>query len=182
MNITYIVLLRGINVSGQKKILMADLRSFLEGASFQNVQTHIQSGNIILESSISDTQKVAEKIKTLIKEKYGFDVPTLVRTRQYLIDVVNANPLVKQTETNSKKIYVTFLDKPPIVDIVGKLKAINYTPEVWVIHQDYIYFYSPENYGNAKMSNNLFEQKLKVSATTRNWRTINKLIELAGES
>jgi len=179
MNNTYIALMRGINVSGQKKILMADLRTYLEESSFYNVRTYIQSGNIIFESEIANVGEITEKIKSVIKDRYGFDVPTLVRTKQYLLDVVKSNPFVEQTEENSKRIYLTFLDKYPDVEFVHKLKEIDYSPEEWEIQQDYIYFYSPDNYGNAKMSNNLFEQKLKVSATTRNWRTVNKLIELA---
>ena len=87
----YIALLRGINVSGQKKIKMADLRTYLGDAGLQDVQTYIQSGNIVFKSENADKAELAQKISDEIKEAYGFDVPVLVLTADYLQSAIEQN-------------------------------------------------------------------------------------------
>ena len=77
---TYIALLRGINVSGQKLIKMADLKIYLTELKFSNIRTYIQSGNIVFETDSSDEVALAKLIENKITEKYQFDVPTMIRT------------------------------------------------------------------------------------------------------
>ncbi|MBL4736014.1 MAG: DUF1697 domain-containing protein [Flavobacteriales bacterium] len=176
---TYIAMLRGINVSGQKKILMADLRGYMEELGLQKVETYIQSGNIIFCSSIESRDELASQIKTKILEQYGFEVPTLVKRVGDLEFVLANCPFAKDPGKDVSRWYVTFLGGEPDEDRIVKLKEYNYSPEEYVLEGVNIYFYSPNGYGDAKMNNNFFEAKLKVSATTRNWRTVNKLVEMA---
>lgn len=176
---TYIAILRGINVSGQKKIKMADLKIYLEELSFQNVQTYIQSGNIIFKYKSTNAVSLERMIEKKILEKYGFNVPTLVKTPDEIEYVIKNNPFLKDKKKATDRMYVTFLSEMPEKDNVKNLKDFNYNPEEYILDGKNIFFYSPNGYGNAKMNNNFFEKKLKVDATTRNWKTVNKLFELA---
>lgn len=175
----YIALLRGINVSGQKKIKMVDLRAHLAELPFENIQTYIQSGNIIFEHLPADHAVLEQMIHDKIQEKYGFDVPVLIKTAEELNHVLTHVPFEEEIESEPKKIYFTFLDEEASPDRIETLAEVNYHPEKYVIEGKNIYFYSPTGYGRAKMSNNFFEKKLKVSATTRNLRTTRILFEMA---
>ncbi len=174
----YVAILRGINVSGQKKVKMADLRIYLSELNFYNVQTYIQSGNIIFEYDSDDIKFLENQIKNKIKEKYNFDVPTIVITKKEIEYVLKNNPFKIDQKNDHKKNYVTFLAKLPAKDKIEKLKEVDYSPEKFVLDGKYIYLFFPDGAGKAKLTNNFFESKLKVEATTRNWKTINKLYEL----
>jgi len=175
----YIAILRGINVSGQKMIKMAELRVHLAEIKLTNIQTYIQSGNIVFESEGMSSSDLEIAIQNKIKEKYGFDVPVLVKTPDELKDAVKRNPFIKEIEDDPKKVYITFLAHTPELTKVEALKVVDYSPEKYVIVGKVVYIFPPNGYGNAKMNNNFFEKKLKVVATTRNWKTVNVLIEMS---
>lgn len=174
----YIILLRGINVSGQKKILMADLRELLNSSGFGEVQTYIQSGNIIIASEAT-AENVSEKIQKKVFEEYKFEVKVFVLTPQELQQTVEENPFAADETKDVSRTYVTFLEEQP--KNTEALKGFKFPEEEFVLKGRSIYFYSPNSYGRAKMNNNFFEKKLGLQATTRNWRTITKLIEMVGE-
>lgn len=179
---TYIALLRGINVSDQKLIKMADLRMHLAKLKLDNIQTYIQSGNIVFQSNGKSCEKLENLIRSKIKEKYDFDVPTLVKTPADLIDVIKRNPFKEEVESDSKRIYITFLSDHPEQSKIESLKEVDYSPEKYAVDGDIVFFFSPNGYGKAKMNNNFFENKLKVNATTRNWKTVNTLLEMSSQS
>jgi uncharacterized protein (DUF1697 family) len=175
---TYIALLRGINVSGQKKIRMSDLKDLFERLDFKDVQTYIQSGNVIFKSIPAAVTKLEEKIKKEIRNHFGFDVTVLIVTPEELERTIKKNPFLKNKQV-ADKMYVTFLSGAPAPANISKLKEIDPSPEEYFIDGKSIYLFFPKDYGRAKMNNNLFENKLKVFATTRNWKTINRLFEMA---
>lgn len=151
---------------------MAELREILNNLGFQNVQTYIQSGNIILNSSDSKFL-INKKIKEAILSKFGYDVPVISKTILEWERAIKNYPFSLE---NEKIVAFTFLDKEP------KLKAIeinNLGEDKYKINADVIYMYCPNGFGKSKITNNLFEKKLKVTATTRNLRTTLKLLELA---
>lgn len=178
---TYIALLRGINVSGQKKIKMADLKSHLEELYFKNIQTYIQSGNVVFEFEDKPPEELEKAILEKIKEKYAFEVPVLLKTPADLAHILTHNPFLNGRNEDITKLFVTFLFEKPASEKVEKLKEVNYSPEEYVVEEKDIYFFSPNGYGRAKMNNSFFEKKLKVFATTRNWKTVNKLKEMASK-
>ena len=178
---TYIILLRGINVSGQKKIRMADLRVLLENAGFEEVRTYIQSGNVILQTGLGGEKKVAGKVSEVIAEAYGFEVKSIAIRPETWNYVLHNNPFLSSRSEDSKRLYVTFLFDLPKGELISKLDPAEYPPEEFIIDGKVLYFFSPLGYGRAKMNNNYWEAKLKVDATTRNWRTVEKLAELAAE-
>lgn len=168
----YIVLLRGINVSGKNKIPMVDLRQLLTVLKFQKVQTYIQSGNIILESNLS-SNVICDTIKIAIKEKFGHEVPVIARTISEWKKAIENYPF--STE-NKKIVAFTFLDRSPKI---SEIEIKNIAEDDFKIDGNVIYMYCPNGFGSSKITNHLFERKLKVTATTRNYNTILKLLEMA---
>ncbi|NJB71835.1 uncharacterized protein (DUF1697 family) [Saonia flava] len=173
---TYIALLRGINVSGQKKILMVDLKKSMEQLGLKEVVTYIQSGNVVFKSEDELVDILEDKIKETIMSNFGFDVPVLVTTFDILNSILLNNPFSKEED---KKQYFVLLKDEPKASLVEEFHETSYNNEDFVIAGQCIYLVCHKGAGNAKLNNNLIERKLKVSATTRNLRTMTKLVELA---
>jgi len=172
---TYITLLRGINVSGQKSIKMADLRESLEHIGFQNVQTYIQSGNVIFDTDIEGKEKIQDVVHAVILKDFGFNVPTLAVTREAVESILEANPFTGEEEN---KLYFVLLKSPPEKSLVDQFNEMQFENEDFHITNDCVYLLCKKGYGNSKLSNNLIERKLKVEATTRNLKTMEKLLEM----
>jgi uncharacterized protein (DUF1697 family) len=168
----YIVLLRGINVSGKSKMLMTELRQMLTTLGFQNIQTYIQSGNIVLDTDKSKLE-VAKLVKEEIKKKFDYDVPVLVRTISEWEKAIANNPYPTDNHKILLFIFLSEVSKEKTFEVNG----IN--NDEFTIVDDVAYIYCPNGFGKSKLSNNLFERKLKVTATSRNLRTTMKLLELA---
>lgn len=168
----YIVLLRGINVSGKNKLPMQDLRELLSELRYENVQTYIQSGNIILDSE-KEKSVLEKEIKEGIKSKFGYDVPVIARTVKGIETAIQGNPYPVD---NEKVVAVIFLS-----DVTTKtdLEINRAEEDQFTILKDVVYIYCPNGFGRSKLTINVFEKKLEVSATSRNWRTTKKLLELA---
>lgn len=181
---TYIAILRGINVSGQKKIKMTDLKAHIKSVGFQKVETYIQSGNIIFETDKKDVKEIESMIQNKIAKEYDFEVLTLVKTLKEIEYAIAHNPFANDTDKEINKIYVTFLSDIPDTQNIKKLEilAVKYSQEEYILDGKNIYFHSSNSYRISKINNNFFENKLKVSATTRNWKTVNKLAEMARKS
>lgn len=176
---TFVAILRGINVSGQKKIRMADLKVLFESLGFENVQTYIQSGNIVFNTAVKKTKKeIANNIEAAINNQYGFHVPTLILTEEELTRAVKKNPFINQEGIDLAKLHLTFLDSAPVLANLQKLEGIDFSPDEFIIDGLNIYVHCPNGYGRTKLSNNFFESKLKVTATTRNWKTVNTLLAM----
>lgn len=175
--IRYIALLRGINVSGQKTIRMEDLRGHFELPGFQNITTYIQSGNVLFETEETNEELLRANIEANLSEKLGYKVPTIIRMFHDMQKVVKNNPFVMKTADDKGKWYVTFLSDVPERDVRGSLGVYSNDAEYARVVNKEVYIYSP-NYGKTCFSNTFIEKKLKVAATTRNWATVNKLLEI----
>jgi uncharacterized protein (DUF1697 family) len=177
----YISILRGINVSGKKMIKMEALRKLYEDMNFKNVATYIQSGNVIFESKATDTKKLQKQVEKNIIKAFGFDVPVIVKERKEVEAVITNNPFISNKKIDITKLHVTFLSEEPDIIHTDKIKDLKYDPDEFIISGNAVYLFCPNGYGNTKLNNNYFESKLKVTATTRNWKTVNELVKLAGE-
>lgn len=175
----YIALLRGINVSGQKLIKMAELRVQLEEVGLQNVQTYIQSGNVVFESNEEDVLKLEQIIANKIKADYDFEVPVMVKDADDLKKAQKNNPYTKDDTRDPKKVYVAFLSEKPRQERMDVLAEVDFGSEEYELIGTHFFMHSPNGAGRSKMSNNLIENKLKVTSTTRNLNTIQKLIDMA---
>ncbi len=176
---TYIALLRGINVSGQKKIRMVDLRQLLTQMGFENVVTYIQSGNIVLKSREKDLRVLEKGIAEAIHNAYGFDVPVLVKSKEEIQSIIQSNPFNNVEDLEANRVYFVLLKEVPESDLVEALGKETFPNEKFSISDNCVYLSCAKGYGNSKCDNNFFERKLKVAATTRNFRTMNKLVEMA---
>jgi len=168
----YIVLLRGINVSGKNKLPMQDLRELLIELGYQNVQTYIQSGNVLLDSE-KKKSIIEDEIKEAIQHRFGYDVPVIARTMEGLKRAITDNPYPID---NEKVVALVFLSDAPKITEIEINKAED---DEFMILNDVVYLYCPNGFGRSKLTINAFERKLNVTATSRNWRTTNKLLELA---
>jgi len=176
MNETYIALLRGINVSGQKMIRMEDLKKALGDLNFIDIRTYIQSGNIVFEHDKTDPGNLAAAIAGVILKHFGFTVPVIVRTRSALGVTFKKNPFLLKTDHDAGKLHVTFLDRIPDPERECKTNEISFLPDEFVISGEEIYLYCPNGYGRTKLTSQFFESKLKVVTTTRNWKTVETLL------
>ena len=173
----FIALLRGINVGGKRKILMADLRKILNEYGFENVQTYIQSGNVVFDYA-DDCENCSTRISVVIKQKYGFEVPVIIRSAAEWGRIAANNPLLVNRAIASEQLYVTFLSHKPKESDINIAKQPNYAPDYFEVLEKNIYGYCEDKYHLSKYTNGFFEKKLHVKASTRNWKTVLKILEL----
>jgi len=176
----YLSLLRGINVSGQKKIKMAELKVLYEGLGFTNVLTYIQSGNVVFEADGGlDHQSLIEQA---IQKAYGFDVPVLIRTKDEIDNIVTACPFGEvNLDEDGTKVLATLLSESPNQEAIDSVMPFKHESESILVQDNVVYLRCPNGYGKTKLSNTFLEKKLKVSATTRNWKSMVKLQEMLNE-
>lgn len=155
---------------------MADLRQILEENGLKNVKTYIQSGNIVFDSNQTDKNKLQEKIVDGIQEHFGFDVPTLVIQKDDIEQIFKSNPFLKEEEEN--KLYYVLLKGHPKDALVKQFNQLQFEDEGFHITNSCVYLFCKNGYGKAKLNNNLIEKKLGVEATTRNHKTMQKLLEM----
>lgn len=175
---THIALLRGINVGGRNKIKMADLKGFLSENNFENVQTYIQSGNIVLDSPIDISTKVAQKIHQIIKDNFDLDIKVVVKSPAEIIKIVKATPIEMTENIPHNRVFAMLLDSIPSDESVEFFLQQDFTPDILTINNDVVYFACPNGVSKSKLSNNLIEKKLKVNGTTRNYKTMMKLLSM----
>jgi uncharacterized protein (DUF1697 family) len=175
---TYISILRGINVSGQKMIKMDALRILYENLNFANVQTYIQSGNVIFQDRGTDTSILEGKIAGMIREKFSYDVPVMVIRLVDFETVYLNNPFLIIGGKDIGFLHVTFLGQVPDQTGIANLNG-DFGRDEFAIQDKVVYLYCPDGYGRTKLSNSFFESRLKVTATTRNWKTVAQLTQMA---
>jgi uncharacterized protein (DUF1697 family) len=156
---------------------MPKLRELLEEAGFDDVSTYIRSGNVVL-SSTSSAKRVASRCEGVIADGFGLDIAVVVRTRAELEKVVGRNPLAKVAE-DPKRYQVSFLADRPPRGLAGKLEAAADERESFAIHGREIYAWHPHGVARSKLWALLAGKQLGVTATSRNWTTVTKLLELA---
>jgi uncharacterized protein (DUF1697 family) len=172
----YISILRGINVSGQKSIKMTELKALYESMGFEEVSTYIQSGNLVFRTA---KKPASDTLHQAIKDRFGFDVPVILRSATEWKKVTNSNPFIKDKNKDVTKMHVVFLAEKPDKSTAEKLNSYRHEPEAFNIQGKEIFLYCPNGYGKTKLSNNNIEKATNTCATTRNWKTVNKLLEIA---
>ena len=172
----YLAILRGINVGGHRKILMADLKVLFTTLGFENISTYIQSGNVFFETN-KERKDIENSIVKGIEDTFGFKVPVIIIQVEELKAIKSKNPYVENNGV--EKLHVTFLNEKPSKEIVDEINGMDFTPDKFSVIERLVFLNIEGKYHKSKLSNNFFEKKLGVVATTRNWKTINKLIELS---
>jgi uncharacterized protein (DUF1697 family) len=173
----HIVLLRGINVGGHRRVAMADLRALLTSLGYDGVRTHLQSGNVVL-SSRATPDRVKRTIEQGLAAELGVDAEVFVRTRDELAEVIARDPLGDVAD-NPSRYLVSFLSEQPAAAAVRMAQAAEVGPERFVAIGREIYAWHPDGVHSSKLAKVLSEKRLGVTATARNWNTVTKLLELA---
>lgn len=175
---THLALLRGINVSGHNMIKMDVLKSVLENAGFQNVQTYIQSGNVFVDSEEEHGASVGFKIKQEIFKELGLEVPVVVVAKEDLEACLKNNIYLKEKECYTKKLYVAFISKELSSGALNDLKISQFKPDEAAIDKSRIYIKYAVGAGKTRLDQKYIEKKLNVVATIRNWNTVTTLLEM----
>jgi uncharacterized protein (DUF1697 family) len=175
----HVVLLRGINLGSRNRVSMPKLRAALEGAGFEDVKTYLQSGNVVL-SSRKAADTVRRDCERLISKELGLDVDVVVRSRAQLAEVVERNPLGKVAK-NPKRHQVSFLAAKPPAGLRKKLEAAAAAQERFAVSGREVFAWHPEGVARSKLWALLAGKQLGVTATSRNWTTVTKLLELASD-
>ncbi|MGI8467455.1 MAG: DUF1697 domain-containing protein [Pyrinomonadaceae bacterium] len=175
----YIAFLRGINVGGKNKIKMETLREVFNALGFENVKTYINSGNVIFETAQTNDKKLAEKIETAIEKQFSLRIKVIVRTIDEIKEIIENNPFDGQFE-NERDLHVFFLDGELPAEKRELLLSNNSETEMFVVRNREIFcLLQRVSVLDSLMGKDYIGKKLKVSATARNWRTINKIMELS---
>jgi uncharacterized protein (DUF1697 family) len=175
----YAVLLRGVNIGSRNRVAMPKLRELLGAAGFERVQTYVQSGNVVLQSS-SKADEVARACEREIAAGFGLDIAVVVRTRSQLAAVVRRDPL-GAVATDPKRYLVSFLTSKPDRKVVERIAATAVPPEEVVAHGRELYAWLPAGAARSKLWSRLADPKLGVTATARNWTTVTQLHSIAAE-
>jgi uncharacterized protein (DUF1697 family) len=175
----FVAMLRGVNVGGNS-LKMDWLREACEGIGLGNVRTYVQSGNIIF-SSGSSAAKLGPALKKLIDAQARLPVTVVIRSAPEMAKIVAGNPFAKRKGVDLLKLHVTFLGKAPVKPARDKLDALAATRDEYRLAGQEIYLHCPVSYGQTRLSNTAIEKALAVGATTRNWKTVTTLYEMAGE-
>ncbi|MFI7320018.1 DUF1697 domain-containing protein [Streptomyces venezuelae] len=176
---TYAALLRGINVSGHKRVPMAELRTLLEGLGHGGVRTHLQSGNAVFTAEHGDEESLAASLRAAIEEHFGFTVDVLVRDHAYLKAVVDACPF-PAADLEPKQLHVTYFSGPVDPSRFASVDQPSYLPEEFRLGDRALYLYAPDGLGRSKLGEVLSRPRLTkgLIATSRNWNTVTRLEEM----
>ncbi|HLP97026.1 MAG TPA: DUF1697 domain-containing protein [Sideroxyarcus sp.] len=174
---TFIALLRGINVGGNNKLPMKELAALLTGMGLSEVQTYIQSGNVVFRSSTKNKAALAAKMETEIEAQHGFAPRVLLLDAAELREAMAGNPY-PQAESDPKSLHFFFLDETPRQPDLKSLEAIKTDSEQFKLAGKVFYLHTPDGIGRSKLAARI-EKALGVAATARNWNTVCKLAEMA---
>lgn len=177
--IIVISMLRGINVGGNRMIKMDALKALYESLGLEQVQTFIQSGNVVFRSKDRAVAPLARRIEDAIAKKYGFRADVLCRTISELRGVVQRNPFAKRPEIHPGKLLVVFLSGSLEKEARARLLMIKGDPEELMAEEAELYIYFPNGQARPKLSMAHVEKAHKKAWTGRNWNTITKLLEIA---
>jgi len=175
---TMIALLRGVNVGGHNMIKMDSLRALCESLGHCDVQTYVQSGNVIFRTKERDITKIARKVEDAIEKKHGFRPDVVLRTTAEMREVIARNPFAKRKGIEPGKLIVTFLDSEPPAEAKVAVQALKPDPEEIRMNGRELYIYFPNGSGRSKLVP-LLSRALKNKGTGRNWNTVVKLLEMA---
>ncbi|MFH7593961.1 DUF1697 domain-containing protein [Streptomyces racemochromogenes] len=178
----YAALLRGINVGGRKKVPMAELRALLEGLGHRDVTTYLQSGNAVFSSAEQDPAALARGLEAAVEARFGFPVKVLVVDGAYLRAVADACPF-PAAELEGRQLHATFFSEQPGPDRFAALDPAAYLPEEYRLGDRVLYLYAPDGLGRSDLGAALHTPAVLkgIDATTRNWNTVAKLVELTAD-
>jgi len=171
-------MLRGINVGGNKRIKMDELRASFEALGFDRVKTFIQSGNVVYKGAGTSTTRLSTKIEKRLLRDFGFAVSVVTRSAEEMAETIKNNPFIAARGVDQEKLHVMFLSATPAPDALSALVPLVSKPEQFRCLEKDIYLYLPNGAGESKLLKAPLDRILSVASTTRNWRTVNSLHQM----
>jgi uncharacterized protein (DUF1697 family) len=174
----YVALLQGINVGKHKRIAMADLRALVERLGHTEVKTHLNSGNVVFTAASGANEEHAKQIEDAISRELGLEVPVVVRSGEDLARIVAGNPF-PEAAADHTTLHVTFLGKAPDPERVAALAEADHGDDDYRVVGADVYLFYPHKLTGATFMPTGLGKALGVVATSRNWRTVTRLAEMA---
>ena len=175
----HLALLRAINVGGTKKLLMAELRAIFAAAECADVRTYIQSGNVVFRAEEALAARIPALIRAEIEASKGFTVPVVTRTAAELDAVVRGNPFLA-AGADPARLHVGFLAEAPSATRIAELDPNRSPPDAFEVRRREVYLHFPNGTARSKFTVDYFDRVLATTITIRNWRTVGRLLDMAG--
>lgn len=178
--IRWAALLRGVNVGGSNRLPMAELRETVAALGFDDVATYIQSGNIVFSApgtTAADEPALTDRLRAAVSEHHGLSVPVVVRSADEIVRIANSHPDA-DSGIDPTLLHVQFLDREPDAEAVDGVDPVVFEPDRWAVVGREIYVCYPNGSARSKLTLEVFERALGVTATARNLNTVRKLAEL----
>ena len=179
---TWICLLRAVNVGGRNKVPMAKLRDVLNADGFADVRTYVQSGNVVLTSSLRSPSKVSDAVRTAIAREFEVDTPVVVRTPAELRAVVAWNPFPDVAAVAPQRVHIVHLTDIPSSNAVDALLATDWEPEQIAFRATELAICYSESMHTSKLQYAAVLKRLGVDGTARNWRTVETLADMSSSA
>jgi uncharacterized protein (DUF1697 family) len=174
----FIALLRGINVGGNKKVSMDTLKKAMTDAGFANVETLLNSGNVIFETKEVDDLKLTDNLHLLLTKTFGFDIPTLIRSEEQIKKLVQSDPFKHERKTDEVHFYITFLSEKPLKMVTVPYNSTELSFQILESHDGYVVSVVDRNaLRNSTDYMQFMDTHYGKKITTRNWNTVKKLIK-----
>ena len=178
----FIAMLRGVNVGGHQKLNMEALRSLCTRLGLQDVQSYIQSGNLVFRDDGADPRVLAHRLQAAIEGKFGFKPGIILRTAAELRRVVAKNPFAGRAGIEPSRLLVVFLAEKPTPEACAEVSALPSEPEEHILNGRELYVYYPNGMARPKIPPARIEKMLQCVSTGRNWNTVNRLLDMARQT
>ena len=173
-----VALLRGINVGGKNRMPMQELAALFVEAGCKDVRTYIQSGNVVFRTGSTGEEDISSVISASILSRFGYRIPIITRTAREFLEIVQANPFV-EAGAEADKLHVMFLAELPDGAQVEALDPNRSPGDEFAVQGREVYLHCPNGLARTKLTNSYFDSRLSTTSTTRNWGTVQRLLELA---
>ncbi len=174
--IRYAAFLRGLNTVGSNFVSMEQLQEYFAIPGLENIRVLIQPDNVLFESDETDEDKLSKTIEAHLLDKLGYEIKVIIRMVHELKNIIRNNPFDHINSDDIRNLYVTFLSATPPASVRGALEVHSNDAEDARLVKREVYVLAA-NYGKSRFSNAMIEKKFGLTATTRNWYTLNKLVE-----
>lgn len=177
----YVALLRGVNIGAKKRITMTDLKALVEGLGHTDVATYVNSGNVVFTTpEPHEGVDLARDVASALVARHTLDVAVVIRSGEEMTAIVAGNPFPERA-SEPKTLHVAFLSDAPAPHLIDALAESERGSDDYRVIGREVYLHYPNGMSGAVFMVNGLDRALDVAATSRNWRTVLKLAEMAGE-
>ncbi len=177
----FIAMLRGVNVGPHNRMKMDALRDLCGSLELRDVQTYVQSGNIVFRTNVRNPAALAKKIQSAIEKEFSFNPEVILRTTAEMRGAIARNPFAGVKNIEPGKLLIDFLACDPDPEARKIVMAVKTDPEMLYVGGRELYIYFPNGVGQSKLTWSSLEKILKTPGTTRNWNSVTKLLAMAEE-